>query len=127
MCKKFPSWNQKVSTILFSAASTSAYLRISVLKANPKANLKRILAAALFALLLAALGLVYVRFSEKPTGIHLARRLQEKNSRLNIIFATVCSEREYAEECMEIRPSAYLKKVVTKKDVKHALRNLLYA
>ena len=68
-----------------------------------------------------------IEFSEKPTGIHLARRLQEKNSRLNIIFATVCSEREYAEECMEIRPSAYLKKVVTKKDVKHALRNLLYA
>lgn len=67
-----------------------------------------------------------IELSGKPTGIALARRLQRKNARLNIIFTTVCSEREYAEEVMEIRPSAYLKKVVTKTDVEKALCNLLY-
>ena len=68
-----------------------------------------------------------IEFWGKPTGLALARKLQDKNPRVNIIFATVCSEHEYAEECMKIRPSAYLKKVVTKKDVKKALHNLLYA
>lgn len=67
-----------------------------------------------------------IEIEEKPTGIALARALQEKNPRINIIFATVCSEREYAQECLELRPSAYLTKVVTKKDIKKALSNLLY-
>ena len=35
-------------------------------KSSPKINLKRILAAVLFALLIAALGLIYLCFSEKP-------------------------------------------------------------
>lgn len=67
-----------------------------------------------------------IELGGKPVGLELARKLQSINPHVNIIFATVCSEREYAEEVMQIRPSAYLKKVVTKKDLKKALGNLLY-
>lgn len=62
----------------------------------------------------------------KPSGIELARRMQEINPRVNIIFTTVCSEKEYAVEVMELRPSGYLTKVVTGEDVREALKNLLY-
>lgn len=63
----------------------------------------------------------------KPSGLELARKIQELNSRVNIIFATVCSEKEYAEEVMRLRPSAYLTKVVTRQDIRQALEQLLYS
>lgn len=62
----------------------------------------------------------------KPSGIELARYVQGLNPKVNIIFTTVCSETEYAGEVMELRPSAYLKKVVTKQDIENALQHLLY-
>lgn len=62
----------------------------------------------------------------KPSGIELARELQELNSRVNIIFTTVCSPNEYAKEVMEIRPSGYLTKIVKSDDIKKALTELLY-
>lgn len=62
----------------------------------------------------------------RPEGLSLARQMQEHNPRVNIVFTTVCSESEYAEEVVRIRPSGYLTKVVTEKDVKGALDNLLY-
>lgn len=62
-----------------------------------------------------------------PSGLMLARQMQDLNARLNIIFSTVCSQKEYAEEVMALRPSGYLTKVVTKKDVQKALSSLLYA
>lgn len=63
----------------------------------------------------------------KPSGIALARRVQSINPRVNIIFTTVCSESEYAVEVMRIRPSGYLKKVVTEQDVSSSLSSLLYS
>lgn len=62
----------------------------------------------------------------RPEGIELARRIQKMNPRVNIIFTTVCSQTEYASEVMEIRPSAYLTKVVTKGDLHNSLQRLLY-
>lgn len=62
-----------------------------------------------------------------PAGLSLARGAQKINPRVNIIFTTVCSQQEYAEEVMQLRPSDYLTKVVTKEDVQGALQNLLYA
>lgn len=62
-----------------------------------------------------------------PHGIELSRKIKAINPRVNIIFTTVCSQTEYAGEVMELRPSGYLTKVVTKGDVKQALQDLLYA
>lgn len=62
----------------------------------------------------------------KPTGIEVARQLQSANPRVNIIFTTVCSEQEYAGEVMELRPSAYLKKVFTRQDIQNAVDHLLH-
>ena len=68
-----------------------------------------------------------IELGGKPTGLVLARQMQDLNARLNIIFSTVCSQKEYAEEVMALRPSGYLTKVVTKQDVQGALNHLLYA
>ena len=68
-----------------------------------------------------------IELGGKPTGLFLARQMQALNDRLNIIFSTVCSQKEYAEEVMALRPSGYLTKVVTKQDVQGALNRLLYA
>jgi two-component SAPR family response regulator len=63
----------------------------------------------------------------KPSGIELARNMQKLNSRLNIIFTTVCSPNEYAKEVMELRPSSYLTKVVEIEDIRKAVDSLLYS
>lgn len=63
----------------------------------------------------------------KPSGIELARNMQKLNSRVNIIFTTVCSPNEYAKEVMEIRPSGYLTKVVAIEDIRKAMGELLYS
>lgn len=68
-----------------------------------------------------------IELSGRPSGILLARQVQGINARVNIIFATVCSQQEYAEEVVALRPSGYLTKVVTKQDVQGALQTLLYA
>ena len=68
-----------------------------------------------------------IELGGKPSGLVLARKMQDLNARLNIIFSTVCSQKEYAEEVMALRPSGYLTKVVTRQDVHDALGRLLYA
>ena len=68
-----------------------------------------------------------IELEGKPSGLVLARQMQSLNARLNIIFSTVCSQKEYAEEVMALRPSGYLTKVVTKEDIEEALGRLLYA
>ena len=62
----------------------------------------------------------------KPSGIDLARYMQKINPKVNIIFTTVCSPNEYAQEVMEIRPSGYLTKVVEIEDIRKAMNELLY-
>lgn len=68
-----------------------------------------------------------IELGGKPSGLLLARQIQEANPRVNLIFTTVCSPNEYAKEVMEIRPSGYLTKVVEMGEVEKALQSLLYA
>lgn len=70
--------------------------------------------------------LTEIEFYGRPSGIDGARRAQRLNPKVNIIFNTVCSPNEYAKEVMEIRPSAYLTKVVEREELEGALKNLLY-
>lgn len=59
-------------------------------------------------------------------GISLAERIKKLNSRVNIIFFTVCSEDEYAIEVMRLKPSGYLTKEATGVQVIEELKNLRY-
>ena len=38
-------------------------------------------------------------------GLTLAKRMKKLNSKVNIIFLTVCDEKEHAKEVMKIKPS----------------------
>lgn len=59
-------------------------------------------------------------------GIQLAKAIQQDNPRVNIIFATVCSEKEYAKEVFHLRPSGYLVKPITEEQVREELHHLRY-
>lgn len=59
-------------------------------------------------------------------GMTLAEQIKTRFPRANIIFATVCSEKEYAKEVMQIRPSGYITKPVTKERIAEELKNLRY-
>lgn len=59
-------------------------------------------------------------------GIFLAERVKELNSKVNIIFFTVCSADEYAGEVMRLKPSGYLTKEATGIQVIDELKNLRY-
>jgi DNA-binding NarL/FixJ family response regulator len=41
-------------------------------------------------------------------GITLAKSVKKMNPQVNIIFLTVCDEKEYAREVFKIKPSGYL-------------------
>ena len=41
-------------------------------------------------------------------GLTLAKRVKKINSKVNIIFLTVCDEKEHAKEVLKIKPSGYL-------------------
>ena len=43
-------------------------------------------------------------------GLTLAQQIKQINSRVNIIFLTVCDEKEHAKAVMQIKPSGYLVK-----------------
>lgn len=58
------------------------------------------------------------------TGLELAKKLQEFNPRLNVIFCTGYSE--YSLEALDLYCSAYLLKPVTEEKIRKALRNLRY-
>ena len=59
-------------------------------------------------------------------GIFLAEEVKKINSKVNIIFYTVCSESEYAKEVIRLKPSGYLTKEATKAQVLYELQNLRY-
>lgn len=59
-------------------------------------------------------------------GLSLAERIKNINSKVNIIFFTVCSENEHATEVMQLKPSGYLTKEATSKQVLNELHNLRY-
>ena len=59
-------------------------------------------------------------------GLMLAQRVKELNSRVNIIFLTVCDEKEHAKEVMHIKPSGYLVKPAKIEQLEAELKNLRY-
>ena len=60
-------------------------------------------------------------------GIMLAKKIKKINPKVNIIFLTVCDEREHAKEVLEIRPSGYLVKPANKEQLELELNNLRYS
>ena len=59
-------------------------------------------------------------------GLMLAKNMKKFNSKVNIIFLTVCDEKEYAKEVMKIKPSGYLVKPANKEQLTFELSNLRY-
>lgn len=59
-------------------------------------------------------------------GIALAEQIREINPQVNIIFATVCSEQEHAQEVMQLQPSGYLTKPITENDLAAVLQQLRF-
>ena len=60
-------------------------------------------------------------------GLTLAKNMKKLNFKVNIIFLTVCDEKEYAKEVMKIKPSGYLVKPAKKEQLAYELNNLRYA
>ena len=59
-------------------------------------------------------------------GLTLAREVQKLNPEVNIIFLTVCDEKEHAREVFNIRPSGYLLKPAGREKLEFELKNLRY-
>ena len=59
-------------------------------------------------------------------GLTLAKRVKKLNSKVNIIFLTVCDEKEYAKEVLKIKPSGYLLKPANREQLETELNNLRY-
>ena len=59
-------------------------------------------------------------------GLTLAKEIKKLNSKVNIIFLTVCDEKEHAKEVMRIKPSGYLVKPAKKEQLEFELNNLRY-
>ena len=59
-------------------------------------------------------------------GLTLAKRVKKINSKVNIIFLTVCDEKEHAKEVLKIKPSGYLLKPAPKEQLETELKNLRY-
>ena len=59
-------------------------------------------------------------------GLTLAKRVKNLNSKVNIIFLTVCDEKEHAKEVFKIKPSGYLLKPAKSEQLEAELKNLRY-
>ena len=59
-------------------------------------------------------------------GLTLAQRMKKLNSKVNIIFLTVCDEREHAKEVIQIKPSGYLVKPAKIEQLEFELNHLCY-
>ena len=59
-------------------------------------------------------------------GLALARSIKRVNPAVNIIFLTVCDEKEHAREVFDIRPSGYLVKPAAKEQLEFEFKNLRY-
>ena len=59
-------------------------------------------------------------------GLTLAKQVKKINPKVNIIFLTVCDEKEHAKEVLKIKPSGYLVKPANMEQLKAELSNLRY-
>ena len=59
-------------------------------------------------------------------GLTLAKRVKALNPMVNIVFVTVCDEKEHAKEVLKIKPSGYLVKPAPQEQLEMELRNLRY-
>lgn len=59
-------------------------------------------------------------------GLTLAKRVKMINPMVNIIFLTVCDEKEHAKEVFKIKPSGYLVKPAKREQLEQELNNLRY-
>ena len=59
-------------------------------------------------------------------GLTLAKNVKKINPRVNIIFLTVCDEKEHAREVLKIKPSGYLVKPANQEQLEAELKNLRY-
>ena len=59
-------------------------------------------------------------------GLMLAKKIKNINPKVNIIFLTVCDEKEHAKEVFDIRPSGYLVKPAKQEQLELELNNLRY-
>ena len=59
-------------------------------------------------------------------GLTLAEKIQNLNPKVNIIFLTVCDEKEHAKEVLKIRPSGYLVKPANREQLELEFNNLRY-
>ena len=59
-------------------------------------------------------------------GITLANKIKGINPEVNIIFHTVCDEREHAREVLQIKPSGYIVKPARVEQLEYELSNLRY-
>ena len=59
-------------------------------------------------------------------GLFLAEEIKKLNSKVNIVFVSVCSESEHAKAVMRLRPSGYLTKEATNDQILYELQNLRY-
>ena len=59
-------------------------------------------------------------------GLMLAKKIKKLNPKVNIIFLTVCDEKEHAKEVLKIKPSGYLLKPAKKEQLEAELKNLRY-
>ena len=60
-------------------------------------------------------------------GLTLAKIVKEINPQVNIIFLTVCDEKEHAREVLKIKPSGYLVKPAKTEQLALELKNLRYS
>lgn len=60
------------------------------------------------------------------SGLTLAQKIKSFNPKVNIIFHTVCDEKEHAREVLMIKPSGYLLKPAKIEQIKAELKNLRY-
>ena len=59
-------------------------------------------------------------------GLTLAQNVKAMNAQVNIIFLTVCDEKEHAKEVFKIKPSGYLVKPANIEQLESELKNLRY-
>ena len=60
-------------------------------------------------------------------GLTLAKHVKKLHPEVNIIFFTVCDEKEHAREVLKIKPSGYLVKPASTEQLAAELRNLRYS
>ena len=67
-----------------------------------------------------------IELGDKHNGLALARKVKALHPRVNIVFLTVCDEKEYAREVLDIKPSGYLVKPAQEEQLEYELKNLRY-